>query len=359
MTPDIKTMAMDDLTALVESMGQKPYRARQLNRWIYKKLAQSFDDMTDLPKNLRDKLREKARISNLILCNQQMSKDGTRKFLFQLDDGETIESVLIPNNKGAERYTLCISSQAGCALDCRFCVTGTLGFKRNLHTHEIVDQYLSVRRCIEHDEKNGMTAITNIVFMGMGEPLNNLNEVVQALYILTSRIGLSKRKITLSTAGIVPKIYELAKKGPDINLAISLNATTDAVRSLLMPINRKYPLSKLLQACRDFPLAPRRRITFEYILIEGLNDSKEDALRLTKLLSGIRSKVNLIPFNAAIQTVHLVKMSPDYKKSADDRTHDFQNTLLKSGIATSIRKSMGADISAACGQLKAAYTDRQ
>jgi 23S rRNA (adenine2503-C2)-methyltransferase len=191
----------------------------------------------------------------------------------------------------------------------------------------------------------------------MGEPLMNFDEVIESLHILASRIGIAKRKITLSTAGVVPKIYELAKKGPGINLAISLNATTDAVRDDLMPINKKYPLKTLLKACQEFPLAPRRRITFEYILIGGVNDSRDDALRLTKLLSGIRSKVNLIPLNPSLTDLRQIKSSPEYGKSADDRTLTFQNTLLKSGIATSIRKSMGADISAACGQLKAAYRE--
>jgi 23S rRNA (adenine2503-C2)-methyltransferase len=358
MLPDIKTLSLEELTALVESLGQNPYRARQINHWIYDKLAQSFDDMTDLSKNLRDKLKEKAHLSSLILINQQVSADGTQKFLFQLDDGETIESVLIPNNKGAERYTACISSQAGCAMGCRFCVTGTMGLKRNLHAHEIVDQYLSARRCIEHDRKGAMPAITNIVFMGMGEPLNNLNEVITALNTLISRIGLSKRKITISTAGIVPMIYKLAEKGPDVNLAVSLNATTDDVRDNLMPINKKYPLKKLLKACHEFPLAPMRSITFEYIVIEGVNDSREDALRLIQLLSGIRSKVNLIPFNPFLNIIQSNQKLSNFKKSPEDRTLAFQNTLLKSGIATSIRKSMGADISAACGQLKATYTGK-
>ncbi|MBI4681089.1 MAG: 23S rRNA (adenine(2503)-C(2))-methyltransferase RlmN, partial [Nitrospirae bacterium] len=328
-------------------------------------------------------------ISNLKLLQKQTSKDGAQKFLFELEDGETIESVLIPDN---DRLTLCISSQVGCAMGCKFCVTGKMGLKRNLKAYEIIDQIISVSRIIA---KNSITPsvlplfkgrnrerdnfkITNIVFMGMGEPLHNFPEVLEALRRITDLLGFSKRKVTLSTAGIVPKIFELAEKAPRINLAISINATTDEIRNKIMPINQKYHLKELLNACRKFPLKPRRRITFEYVLLEGINDSKEDALRLINLLKGIKSKVNLIPYNnlpADIQEAPpiplpkrfelLERFKPfepfkqfkktDFRAPAEERILAFQKILQNAGITAIIRKSKGGDIFAACGQLKATY----
>jgi 23S rRNA (adenine2503-C2)-methyltransferase len=379
MKTNLKQLSESELKGFIKQLGQPSYRANQIINWIYKKMATSFDDMTNLSKELRENLKDIAVVGNLNLVQRQVSKDGTEKFLFELEDGETIESVLIPNNSPPvnsslaraytgelkERFTLCISSQAGCALGCRFCMTGRLGLKRNLRAYEIVDQVLAVSRLIEQKpitppllrgdtggkkrqtrEKSG---ITNIVFMGMGEPFNNFDQVVLALWNITGLMGFSKRRVTVSTAGIIPGIKKLPEKGPDVNLAISLNATTDETRNMIMPINKKYPLKQLIKACKEFPLPPNRRITFEYVLLDEINDSTEDAHRLVKLLKGIRSKVNLIPYNPPPNT------PINYNKPADDKILEFQGILYKAGLTVIIRKSKGADISAACGQLRAAY----
>ncbi len=337
---NLKALSKKELESFVKGPGLPQYRAKQLLHWIYGKKAESVDEITELSKELRAKLSEISYISNLNLLNRQTSRDGTEKFLFGLEDGESIESVLIPD---VNRLTLCISSQIGCALGCRFCLTGKLGLKRNLKSHEIVDQIIAVSRLIEPERK-----ITNIVLMGMGEPLANFDEVVDALWRITELMGFTKRRITLSTAGIVPKILELPQKAPPVNLAISLNATTDAVRNYLMPINKKYPLKVLLDTCRKFPLPPRGRITFEYVMIEGINDTPEDAKGLLKLLRRIPSKVNLIPFNPHEDI--------EFKRPSDKRVLDFQRILLKGNLTAFIRKSKGQDILAACGQLKAKYT---
>jgi len=343
---NFKQLSEQEIADLIEKISQRPFRVKQIINWMYKKLARSFDEMTDLPKDLREELNKSAYISNLQLLNRQVSTDGTLKFLFGLEDSETIESVLIPNIRGIDKFTLCISSQVGCALRCAFCTTGQLGFIRDLKAYEIVDQVIAASR-IEGGR------IVNIVFMGMGEPLNNLNHVAEAIRRITELMGFSKRRITVSTSGIVPKIYELAEKAPEINLAVSLNATTDEIRSKIMPVNKKYPLKELMRACREFPLSPRRRITFEYVLLDGINDTKSDASRLVKLLKGVRAKVNLIPYNPpALSQNDIVQR---FKISRDEKIHEFQNILLKAGITAIIRKSMGADISAACGQLKATY----
>jgi 23S rRNA (adenine2503-C2)-methyltransferase len=381
MKTNFKQLQKSDFFNFIDLLGQKPYRARQIINWIYKKYAFSIDDMTDLSRDFRETLKEKAFISNLTVIKRAISKDGTQKFLFELQDKETIESVLIPNS--SNNFTLCISSQAGCAMGCRFCTTGRLGLIRNLKDYEIVDQVIAVKRILKQDRgatedrrgkmlKSGISEqeISNIVFMGMGEPLLNLDEVSKALWKFTDLMGFSKRKITVSTSGIVPKIPELANKAPNVNLAVSLNAATDKVRSSIMPVNNKYPLKKLLHACREFPLPPNRRITFEYVMLDSINDSKEDALKLVKLLDGIKSMVNLIPYNpgkgsSSLRPGNLI--TPEnkknnsvaaLKKSSAATILEFQRILHKAGIATIIRKSKGADISAACGQLKAKYEVR-
>ncbi|MBI4848787.1 MAG: 23S rRNA (adenine(2503)-C(2))-methyltransferase RlmN [Nitrospirae bacterium] len=360
MKKNFKQLSQKEIALFIHQLRQKPFRVKQIIHWIYGKLASSFNEMTDLPKELREELNKTAFISNLHLLQTRVSGDGTHKFLFELEDGETIESVLMPNTLGDGKFTLCISSQAGCAMGCAFCTTGKLGFKRNLKAYEIVDQVISVERSFlipspvaggGKGEDDSQQKITNIVFMGMGEPLNNFNEVAEALWKITGLMGFSKRRITISTAGIIPKIYELAEKAPDINLAISLNATTDEIRNKIMPVNKKYPFKKLLKACKEFPLPPRRFITFEYVLIDGTNDTEEDAARLVKLLKGIRSKVNLIPYNPPLQ-----EKSQVYRQPSENRILEFQKILHNAGITVLIRKSMGADISAACGQLKAAYS---
>ncbi|RJR18748.1 MAG: 23S rRNA (adenine(2503)-C(2))-methyltransferase RlmN [Nitrospiraceae bacterium] len=370
MKTNLKQLSKQELFHFMEQSGQKKFRTNQIISWLYIKLAASFDEMTDLSKDFRRELNKSAFISNLILLKRLESKDGTQKFLFELEDGQTIESVLIPNSKGEGRFTLCISSQVGCAVGCEFCMTARLGLKRNLKAYEIVDQVIAVKRLIAQ-QSSGLTPaplipsgnevpdepqkkagekpeITNIVFMGMGEPFNNFNEVSQALLKLTDLMGYSRRKITVSTSGIVPGIRKLGEIKPLVNLAVSLNATTDEVRNRIMPINRKYPLKELIRACREFPIPPRNRITFEYVMLEGMNDTDNDARRLVKLLSGINSKVNLIPHNP-------LDLAGDLHPPSESRVLAFQNILKKAGITTIIRKSMGGDISAACGQLKAAY----
>ncbi|GBD97769.1 MAG TPA: 23S rRNA (adenine(2503)-C(2))-methyltransferase RlmN [Nitrospirae bacterium] len=349
MKTDLKQLSKAELTGFMEHSGQPPYRVNQIIKWIYKKTAASFDKMTDLSKDFREELKAIAVISNLSLLQRQVSEDGTQKFLFELKDGETIESVLMPNSKGRERFTLCISSQAGCATGCKFCMTGRLGLKRNLKASEIVDQVITVKRHIETWVHGPEASITNIVFMGMGEPLNNFNEVVRSLRNITGLMGFSKRRITVSTAGIVPGIRKLAYTGPDVNLAVSLNAATDRIRDEIMPVNKKYPLNKLIKACKEFPLSPNRRITFEYVMLGGINDSTADADRLVKLLSGIKSKVNLIPYNPLHKSI-------EFNPPLENKILRFQKTLRKAGLTVIIRKSKGSDISAACGQLKASYS---
>ncbi|MCL4476908.1 MAG: 23S rRNA (adenine(2503)-C(2))-methyltransferase RlmN [Nitrospirae bacterium] len=335
---DLKALSKKELESFIKEQGLPAFRARQLRHWIYERRAESIDEITEFSKDLREGLSKKAYISTLKLLSRQISADGTEKFLFGLEDGESIESVLIPDK---DRLTLCISSQVGCAMKCRFCLTAQLRLRRNLRAHEIVDQVICGGRLIHP------RSITNIVFMGMGEPLANFYEAVEALWRMTELMKISKRRITLSTAGIAPKILELAEKAPRVNLAISLNATTDEVRSRLMPINKKYPLRSLLDACRRFPLEPRRRITFEYVMLQGLNDTQDDARRLIRILKGIPSKVNLIPFNPY--------PGSEYRRPSDEEIERFQKIVLGGNVTALIRKSKGQDILAACGQLKAGY----
>lgn len=332
---DLKALSKDELTVFFREQSLPAYRAGQAVHWIYGEAARAISDITEFSKDLRTRLGSISYISNLELVKRRKSSDSTEKFLFALEDGQRIESVLIPDK---DRLTLCVSSQSGCAMGCRFCLTGKLGFKRNLGPHEIVDQIISVNRILGRQRK-----ITNIVFMGMGEPLANFENVTEALWRIVSFVGISKRKVTLSTAGLVPQMDLLPKRAPEINLAVSLNATTDETRSRIMPINKKYPLKTLLDACRRFPLGPRRRITFEYVLIDGLNDSAEDARRLVRLLRGIPSKVNLIPLNP--------HAGSDLSRPPDTVIAAFQEILLKNNLTALIRESKGRDILAACGQL--------
>jgi 23S rRNA (adenine2503-C2)-methyltransferase len=335
---DLKALREEELSMFCQDIGLEPYRARQLLHWIYEKGATAIDEITVFSKALREELSRRAYISNLKLLNRQVSSDGTEKFLFGLEDGERIESVLIPDK---ERLTLCVSSQVGCALGCRFCLTGRVGFKRNLKAHEIVDQLLSVQRIVRPRR------ITNIVVMGMGEPLLNLDNVAEALWRITKLVGISRRRITLSTAGVVPGLRALAGKAPRVKLAISLNATTNETRSAIMPINKRYPLEELLQACRGYPLEPRQRITFEYVLLKGINDTVQDAMRLIRLLSGIPSKVNLIPFNP--------HKGSEFEPPDEKTIQRFISILESSPITVTLRKGRGRDISGACGQLRADY----
>lgn len=335
---NLKALSKKELESFVKESGLPSYRAKQIIHWIYEKYATSLEDITELSKDLRKTLSEKAYISNIALLDKKISKDKTEKYLFQLEDGETIESVLIPDEK---RLTLCISSQVGCAMNCRFCMTGRLGLKRNLLAYEIIDQIIAVSRAIKPRH------ITNIVLMGMGEPLNNFENVTEALRRMKDFMSISPKRITLSTSGIVPKILELPKVAPAVNLAISLNATTDEIRDYLMPVNKTYSINKLIEACKRFPLQKGRRITFEYVLIKGINDSSEDAERLVKLLRGIPSKVNLIPFNPY--------PGSEFDRPDDENVRSFQEILLSHHVTAIIRKSKGQDIEAACGQLRAFY----
>jgi 23S rRNA (adenine2503-C2)-methyltransferase len=335
---DLKALAKNEVESFMKNAGLPVFRARQLLRWIYEHYAQSIDRITEFSKEMRDDLAKQAYISNLELLDRLTSKDGTEKYLFGLEDGESIESVLIPNE---DRLTLCISTQVGCALGCKFCITGKLGLKRSLNPHEIVDQFISVSRLI-------MPArITNVVMMGMGEPLENVDAVIEALWRMTDLLKIAPRRITVSTAGVVPGIKLLGEKGPQVMLAISLNATTDAVRDRIMPINKKWPLKEILDACRKFPLNPRRRIIFEYVMLRGINDTPADAKRLIRLLHGIRSKINLIPFNPI--------EGSEYERPDEESVLEFQQILMGANLTAMIRKSKGEDILAACGQLKAKY----
>jgi 23S rRNA (adenine2503-C2)-methyltransferase len=331
---DLKSLSEEELLTFTQNFGLPRYRGKQLLHWIYEKKATDIAQITELSKELRSELSNEAFISNLTLVRSETSGDGTAKYLFELEDRERIECVLIPDD---DRLTLCISSQVGCALGCKFCVTGKTGFRRNLKAHEITDQVLSVGRLISPRR------ITNIVFMGMGEPLLNLDNVLSAIKIINRYIKISKRRITVSTAGIASKIKDLATDPPMVNLAISLNASNDKTRSLIMPINKKYNIKTLLDACRAFPLPKRRRITFEYVLLKDINDSIRDAEETARLLNGIPSKINLIPLNQ-VQGIKLER--PD-----DSRVIAFQKKMIDKGLTAIIRKSKGSDISAACGQL--------
>lgn len=334
-------------------------RARQLFQWVYQRNVDQWSLMTDLSKDLRAWLEANLEIIRLPERQARQSMDGTRKFLWELSDQKTIESVVIParggenadeelagkrtdqtvSGPGWSRLTACISSQVGCAMACKFCLTGIQGLDRHLGTHEIVAQVHELRR---------LAPISNVVFMGMGEPLHNLDHVSDACKILIDPygLGLSKRKVTVSTSGIVPAIDELGAR-VDVSLAISLNATTDEIRSQIMPVNRKWPIRELLAACRRYPVGAHRKITFEYVLLKGVNDSLNDARRITELLRGIPSKVNLIPFNA--------HPGSEFQRPDDTVVRGFQDYLVKRGWTATVRISRGRDILAACGQLRSLF----
>ena len=335
---DLKNLSLAEMEDLTEDLGLQRYRGRQIFHWVYGKGIDSVDMMTNLSRGHRALLSQKVYISRLIEIKRQISSDGTEKFLFALEDDHRIESVLIPEE---ERLTLCISTQVGCGMGCTFCLTGKGGLIRNLKSSEIINQFLTIQKNLPRDKW-----ITNIVFMGMGEPLANYKNTIKAIEILTHPHGIafSARKITLSTSGLIPQIKRLGESGLNINLAISLNASADEQRCMIMPINNRYPLPKLLDACKKYPLKKRRMLSFEYVLIKGLNDSPEDALRVTKLLRGIRCKINLLPFNEF--------PGSQYKKPSEESVLKFQEVLLNHHFSVFIRKSRGADILAACGQLR-------
>lgn len=337
---NLKGLWIEELESFLDKLGEKKYKAKQLAKWIYNKGVTDFEEMTDLSKELRRKLSEVAYIGKLKLTRKQVSKiDQTEKFLLELFDGKRIETVLM---REKNRVTVCISTQVGCALNCIFCATGKSGFERNLSAGEIVDQIIAVKGYLKEDEK-----VTNVVIMGMGEPLLNYENTVKAIRIIQSELGLSisAKRITLSTAGIVPGIHQLADEGLKIKLALSLNAPDDELRRKLMPITKKYPLSEVLEALKYYAKKNDIRMTFEYVLIKTVNDSEEQALKLANLIRGIPCKINLIPYNP-------IKECP-YKKPDEETLMKFRDILYPRAPAVTLRRSKGEDIQAACGQLKA------
>jgi len=333
--------SLAELEQLAVELGQPRYRGRQLYRAIYDRRAQSFEDLTELKGEFRSSLARGYRIDYPEIQGEFASRDGAIRYLLRLEDGNTIESVYMPEEN---RTTLCLSSQVGCALDCKFCFTALLGAKRNLTPGEIVGQVLAIKKSKHILPRTRL----NIVFMGMGEPLLNLPAVLQAVRILADPDGLSipLRRITISTAGVIPRIHKLAREPMRPKLAVSLNASTDEQRTALMPLNRKYPLRELLDACRSYPLRPRERLTFEYVLLDGINDSAADAQRVAELVCGMRCKVNLIPYNSGCEL--------PFRPSPLKRVMEFQEVLAARNVPAFIRISRGQDVGAACGQLRLA-----
>lgn len=345
MKPNIKDLSAQELKEWLAARSEPAYRADQIKGWLYHKGATAFAEMTNLSAALRAALEGEFMISRLRTVRANRSSDGSIKFLFGLADDQNIESVLIPEER---RLTLCVSSQAGCGLGCTFCATAQMGLKRNLKASEIVDQILEAQKVLAGEQR-----ITNVVLMGMGEPLANYAPTMRALEIITDGdrgIGISPRRVTLSTVGLVPQIKKLMDES-SVNLAISLHASTDELRSQMMPVNRKYPLAELLDCCRSLPIPKRRRITFEYVLLRGINDSPADARRLSQLLRGIRCKINLIPFNPH-------PGSPYRRPSAEEITR-FQKALTELGHQVNVRMPRGDDIQAACGQLQGEFAGHQ
>jgi len=346
MKRSIKAITVQELTGELIRAGYKHYSARQVCHWLYKsRTLRSFDEMTNLPKEARWYLAEHYFIDSLAVENVQESIDGTKKILYRLRDGEFIESVLMPDNKKRDVFTLCVSTQVGCPMKCTFCLTAQMGYIRNLTPPEIIDQVLISRREFLTENQ----CLRNLVFMGMGEPLLNTQAVVTALRFLTSPqyCAFSPRRVTVSTVGIPPGIKKLGESGVGVNLALSLNATTNELRSQLMPINKKYPIESLIDACREFPLPRRRRITFEYVMLKDVNDTEEDARRLARLLRPIRAKVNLIVYNPV---PHL-----PYEPSPQEHIERFRQILIAKNYTVAVRYSKGKDIKAACGQLAGNY----
>ncbi|MEJ2154569.1 MAG: 23S rRNA (adenine(2503)-C(2))-methyltransferase RlmN [Desulfobacteraceae bacterium] len=336
---DIKMFSRQELIDWLTRHSKRAFRAEQILKWLYLRQAESFEQMTDLSKDLRAMLARHFFISRMPEDRVLRSQDGTCKYLFRLQDGNSVESVLIPE-KG--HYTLCVSSQVGCAQGCRFCLTGKGGLVRNLTTAEIIGQIWEIRKALPDPDK-----LTNLVFMGMGEPLANYRSLISALEILTNSdwgMKIAHRRITISTAGIVPRIKALGRD-TKVNLAISLNAATDADRTALMPINRKYPIAELMGACRTYPLPKGRKITFEYILFKGINDTPDHARQLTKALAGLKAKINIIPFNPY--------PGSEFQRPDRKRIEAFQKALTDKHFTAIVRYSKGLDIMAACGQLRA------
>ena len=332
-------MPASELEDLAVELGASRYRGRQIATWMYRKGVFDLDAMTDLPREFRLRLTERVRITLPDVERVTPSQDGSRKVVFRLDDGARVSAVLMPDD---DRLTLCLSTQVGCGFGCAFCLTGTMGLDRNLTAAEIVGQLLAANALLEAGVR-----VTHIVFMGMGEPLANYAALVQSLRVMTDArlgIGYSPRRITVSTVGLVPAIERLGREDLKVNLAISLHGASDEVRGRLMPVNRSWSVETLMAAVRTYPLAPRQRVFFEYVMLDGVNDSPEEAHRLARLLRGVRAKVNLIPFNDW--------EGSEFQRPPLARILAFQSILLDAGVTTTVRWSKGEDIGAACGQLK-------
>ena len=342
----------DSLTAWFAELGEKPFRARQVLRWLHRFGESDFDAMSDIAKNLREKLKANATVMPPAIVSDQLSDDGTRKFLFDVGGGNAVETVFIPED---DRGTLCVSTQAGCALDCAFCSTGKQGFNRNLSVAEIIGQLWQANRALGAESRCGQNServISNVVLMGMGEPLANFDNSVAALRLMLddNAYGLSRRRVTVSTSGLVPAIDRLREECP-VALAVSLHAPSDALRDQLVPINQKYPIADLMAAClRYLERAPRDFVTFEYIMLDGINDSDAHARELLTVTRDVPCKFNLIPFNP-------FPGSP-FRRSKAERVRRFADLLMTAGVVTTTRKTRGDDINAACGQLAGQVRDK-
>ncbi|MBX2837468.1 MAG: 23S rRNA (adenine(2503)-C(2))-methyltransferase RlmN [Gammaproteobacteria bacterium] len=343
---DLNRPAMEDFLV---GLGEKPYRARQLMQWLYQRNERDIEAMTDISKSLKLKLRESATVELPQLTSDHLSADGTCKWLFELTDGNSIETVYIPE---AGRGTLCVSSQVGCALDCSFCATARQGFNRNLSTAEIIGQVWLANRLLRTNAATAQARITNIVMMGMGEPLANYKQLIPALELMMDDLGygLSKRRVTVSTSGVLPSMHRLIND-IDVSLAVSLHAANDPLRDELVPINRKYPIKDLMAACWTYVGGERKRkILFEYVMLEGVNDQPHHAKELAKLLKDFPGKVNLIPFNPF--------PGSGYKRSSPQAIKRFAEILMKGGVLALTRTTRGDDIDAACGQLAGDVNDK-
>lgn len=333
---NIKDFNLDELKVEMQNIGEKPFRAEQIFKWIYEEKVKSFDEMTNISLDLRKKLEENYTMCNYKILKKQVSKDGTIKYLFDVLDGNAIETVLMSYHHG---YTICVSSQIGCKMGCKFCASTGIDFIRNLTAGEIVEQILAV-------EQDTNIRISNVVYMGIGEPLDNYDNVVKSIRIINNQKGLDigARHISVSTSGLVPKIYKLAEENIQCTLSISLHATNNEKRSSMMPVNNAYPIEELMQACKDYIAKTNRRISFEYALAKDNNDNLEDAKELVKLLKGMLCHVNLIPINKI--------ENGKFTKSSNENIIKFRDYLNEHGIVATIRRELGSDIDAACGQLR-------
>jgi len=335
--PDIRDYSFEELAAYLQSIGEPAFRATQIFEWIYQRGIFNFDKMSNLSIELRGQLNKKFTFTQPLVVQKGVSTDGTTKILFELHDKEKIETVLIPT---PTRATVCVSTQAGCKFGCRFCASGIGGWKRNLTSSEILNQILYMKALA------GKKPLSHIVFMGVGEPLDNYDHLIKALRIINSSKGIkiAARRITVSTVGLIPKIKKLAKEGMQIELAVSLHGSNDRSRDCLMPVNKKYPLNDLIAACREYNLATKRQITFEYILIKDITCTDQAASELGRLLKGLICKINLIPYNPVTEF--------DHEPPSRNKMFGFKNRLGEFGIPATIRRPRGADVSAACGQLR-------